>query len=331
MRPQADYVLARQKSLARESVPQAVKRSAMARVVVVGSINMDMVVATDTFPRLGETLFGTRFSTYPGGKGANQAVAAARLGAQVTMIGCVGTDAFGEQLKATLAREGIDIGHVSTGREATGIASITLSGGDNAIVVVPGANHELSPEDIDRASDAFAAADVVLAQLEVPYATVLHAARRARELGKPFFLNPAPAVALCDELIALTTLLTPNEHELATALQTPAGAWADVLARFPGRIAMTHGKDGAYYATPNANPTSADGALVHQPGFAVQALDTTGAGDTFNGALAAFWHLGMGEAVRRANAAGALSVTRAGAQGGMPTLAELEQFLNLQA
>ncbi|MCX5539110.1 ribokinase [Paraburkholderia sp. CNPSo 3076] len=296
----------------------------MARVVVVGSINMDMVVTTDTFPRLGETLFGTHFSTHPGGKGANQAVAAARLGAEVTMIGCVGADAFGGEMKATLAREGVDIAHVSTGREATGIASITLSGGDNAIIVVPGANHELSPEDIDRASAAIAQADVVLAQLEVPCATVLHAARRAREHGKPFFLNPAPAVDLSGELLELTTLLTPNEHELATALQTPEGAWAEVIARSPMRIAMTHGKDGAYYA-------DADGALVHQPGFTVEAVDTTGAGDTFNGALAAFWHLGIGEAVRRANAAGALSVTRAGAQGGMPSLAELEAFLNTQA
>ncbi|WP_425469696.1 ribokinase [Paraburkholderia unamae] len=296
----------------------------MARVVVVGSINMDMVVTTDTFPRLGETLFGTHFSTHPGGKGANQAVAAARLGAEVTMIGCVGADAFGSEMKATLAREGVDIAHVGTGREATGIASITLSGGDNAIIVVPGANHELSPEDIDRASAAIAQADVVLAQLEVPYATVLHAARRAREHGKPFFLNPAPAVELSGELLELTTLLTPNEHELATALQTPEGAWAEVIARSPVRIAMTHGKDGAYYA-------DADGALVHQRGFTVEAVDTTGAGDTFNGALAAFWHLGIGEAVRRANAAGALSVTRAGAQGGMPTLAELEAFLNTQA
>ncbi|PYE20415.1 ribokinase [Paraburkholderia silvatlantica] len=303
----------------------------MARVVVVGSINMDMVVATDTFPRLGETLFGTHFSTHPGGKGANQAVAAARLGAEVTMIGRVGADAFGAEMKATLAREGVDIAHVSTAREATGIASITLSGGDNAIIVVPGANHALSPEDIDRASAAIAQADVVLAQLEVPYATVLHAARRAREHGKPFFLNPAPAIELSGELLELTTLLTPNEHELATALQTPEGAWAEVIARAPvhgPRIAMTHGKDGAYYANPDAG---VNGALVHEPGFAVEAVDTTGAGDTFNGALAAFWHLGIGKAVRRANAAAALSVTRAGAQGGMPTLAELEAFLNAQA
>ncbi|MBN3766132.1 ribokinase [Burkholderia sp. Ac-20365] len=295
----------------------------MARVVVVGSINMDMVVVTNTFPRLGETLFGTGFSTHPGGKGANQAVAAARLGAQVTMIGRVGADAFGGEMKATLEREGIDVRHVTTASQATGIASITLTGGDNAIVVVPGANAELSPEDIDRAADAFAQADIILAQLEVPYATVLHAARRARELNKPFFLNPAPAVALDAELLDLVTLLTPNQHELATALQTSEDAWADELARRPGRIAMTRGKDGVCYA-------GSDGKLVHKPGFTVDAVDTTGAGDTFNGALAAFWSLGIDEAVRRANGAAALSVTRAGAQGGMPTLAELDKFLEAQ-
>ena len=296
----------------------------MARVVVVGSINMDMVVVTDTFPRLGETLFGTGFSTSPGGKGANQAVAAARLGAQVTMIGRVGADAFGEQMKATLAREGVDVSHVTTDRQATGIASITLTGGDNAIVVVPGANYALSPEDIDRAADAFDQADIVLAQLEVPYETVLHAARRAKERNKPFFLNPAPAVALSAELLDLVTLLTPNQHELATALQTAEAHWADELARRPGCIAMTAGQDGVYYADEHRK-------LVHAAGFTVSAVDTTGAGDTFNGALAAFWHLGIDAAVRRANAAAALSVTRAGAQGGMPTLAELDNFLEARA
>ncbi|WP_144147344.1 ribokinase [Paraburkholderia sp. BCC1884] len=292
----------------------------MARVVVVGSINMDMVVRTAAFPRPGETLFGKGFSTHPGGKGANQAVAAARLGAEVTMIGCVGDDAFGAQMKATLARDGVDTRWVSTGRGSTGIASITVSDSDNAIVIVPGANHELMPADVDRAQEAIRHADVVLAQLEVPLGTVLHAAKVARHFGKPFFLNPAPAVALTDELIDLTTLHTPNEHELATALQTGSADWRSTLASMPGRIAMTHGKEGAYY-------TNGAGELQHQPGFSVDAVDTTGAGDTFNGALAAFWHLGVAEAVWRANAAGALSVTRAGAQGGMPTLAELEQFL----
>src|SRR5262249_8172598 len=160
---------------------------------------------------------------------------------------------------------------------------ITLTGGDNAIVVVPGANYALSPEDIDRAADAFDQADIVLAQLEVPYETVLHAARCARDRNKPFFLNPAPAVALSPELLDLVTLLTPNQPELATALQTTEAHWADELARRPQGIAMTAGKDGVYYADEHRK-------LVHAAGCTVNAVDTTGAGDTFNGALAAFWH-----------------------------------------
>lgn len=296
----------------------------MARVVVVGSINMDLVVETEVFPRLGETLFGKHFATHPGGKGANQAVAAARLGADVALVGRVGADAFGQQMKQVLGHAGVDTRWVCTGRAATGIAVITLLAGDNAIVVVPGANHELSAADVDRAEDAFRAADVVLAQLETPLATVLHAARLARAHGKPFFLNPAPAAALSEELLDLVTLLTPNQHELGIALQTPPADWHAALCRMPGRIAMTHGKQGVYYST-------LDGKVAHQPGLSVAALDTTGAGDTFNGALAAFWHLGAAAAIGRANAAAALSVTRQGAQGGMPTLPELEEFLRAHA
>lgn len=296
----------------------------MARVLVVGSINMDLVVQTDTFPRLGETLFGNRFATYPGGKGANQAVAAARLGAQVTMIGRVGRDAFGAQLKTVLQQEGIDTRWISDSDVATGVAAITLSAGDNAIVVVPGANHALTPADLDAADAAFAQADVVLAQLEVPVATVEHAAELASKHGKPFFLNPAPATALPDSLLNLTTLLTPNEYELSVALNAPGADWKALLKCLPGRLVMTNGKHGAYY-------TAANGDVQHQAGFKVTAVDTTGAGDTFNGALAAFWHLGAAEAVRRANAAGALSVIKPGAQGGMPTLAELDAFLEEQS
>lgn len=292
----------------------------MSGVVVVGSINMDLAVTTEVFPRLGETLLGEHFATYPGGKGANQAVAAARLGADVTMIGRVGPDAFGEHMMEVLREAGVDTRWVATGRAATGVAVITLSGGDNAIVVVPGANHELSPADIDAAQDAIRAADVVLAQLETPLPTVLHAARLARRHGKPFFLNPAPACALSQDLLDLTTLLIPNQHELAMTFQAHGEDWRTTLRRLPGRIIMTHGKQGAYRTDPA-------GAVIHHPGFDVGAVDTTGAGDTFNGALAAFWPLGIDTAIRRANAAGALSVMRAGAQGGMPTLRQLEQFL----
>jgi len=293
----------------------------MSKVLVLGSINMDLAVETRTFPRLGETLFGTAFATHPGGKGANQAVAAARLGASVTMIGRVGSDAFGRELKAGLTAEGIATRWVSeTPSVSTGVASITLCDADNAIIVVSGANALLTPADLDAAETAFAETDVVLAQLEVPLATVERGAELAARHKKPFILNPAPARRLPDSLLARCALLTPNEYELATALGRPGARWQDLLARLPGRVVMTKGGEGAYF-------TDSDGTPQHQPGFRVTPVDTTGAGDTFVGALVAFWALGLSEAVRRGAAAGALSVTKPGAQGGMPTLAELNVFL----
>nr|WP_199068681.1 ribokinase [Chromobacterium sp. ASV5] len=296
----------------------------MTRVLVIGSINMDLVVRAERLPQLGETLMGQDFATFPGGKGANQAVAAARLGAEVTLLGCVGDDAFGRELRRHLDAEGVDTRLIRTVDAATGIAAITVSGGDNAILVAPGANHCLLPEHLDAAEAAFAAADAVLAQLEIPLATARRAAELAQRHGKPFLLNPAPAQALPAALLEQVSLLTPNQHELLAVLDQPDGDWRALIAARPGRVAMTHGKDGAFYA-------DADGALRHQPGFPVTAVDSTGAGDTFNGALAAFLPLGLAEAIRRANAAGALSVTRAGAQTGMPTLAELNAFLERHA
>jgi ribokinase len=294
----------------------------MTKVVVVGSINMDLVVHTQQFPRMGETLFGEQFARHPGGKGANQAVAAQRLGASVAMVGCVGNDEFGRTLTAGLAAEGIDTRWLKTSPDtATGVALITLCLGDNAIVVVPGANMQLSPSDISAAEAAFIDADVILAQLEIPLDTVMAAAQLAQKHGKPFFLNPAPAQALPAELLALCTLLTPNEFELLEALGQADADWKTILAKHAA--VMTKGSDGAWF--------NQGGALVHQPGFKVEQVDSTGAGDTFNGALATFWQMGIAEATRRASAAGALSVTRAGAQGGMPTLAELEQFLKKQS
>jgi len=297
----------------------------MTRVLVVGSINMDLVVEAGTFPRLGETLFGTTFAMYPGGKGANQAVSAARLGASVMMLGSVGSDAFGRELKAGLAHEGIETRWVSEAPEvSTGIAAITVCNSDNAIIVVPGANGRLSPSDLDSAEAAFAESDVVLAQLEVPIATVARAAELAALHGKPFVLNPAPAARLSESLLARCTLITPNEYELATAVGEPDAHWQYILSALPGRVVMTAGKEGAYF-------TDQTGALHQQPSFPVTPIDTTGAGDTFNGALVAFWSLGLAEAVRRACAAAALSVTKPGAQGGMPTLAELNAFMNASA
>ncbi|BCL76053.1 ribokinase [Jeongeupia sp. HS-3] len=293
----------------------------MTKVLVVGSINMDLVVGTAKFPRLGETLFGEHFATYPGGKGANQAVAAARLGAQVTMIGRVGDDAFGQQMLATLGAEGIDTRWIGiSATAATGIAAITVCDGDNAILVIPGANGELSPAHIAASEAAFADADVVLAQLEVPMAAIEAAAALAAKHGKPFILNPAPAASLPIKLIGQIALFTPNEYELAVAFEGKPADWKALLATLPGKVVMTKGRDGAWF-------TDAAGVLQHQPSYPVAAVDSTGAGDTFNGAIAAFWDLGLAAAARYACAAGALSVTRPGAQGGMPTRADVDAFL----
>jgi len=290
---------------------------------------MDLVVETATFPRLGETLFGTAFATHPGGKGANQAVAAARLGASVTMLGRVGNDAFGREMRAVLEAEGVAVGRVAdTPDTSTGIASITVCDADNAIIVVSGANARLGPADLDAAEAAFAETDVVLAQLEVPIATVERAAELAVRHDKPFVLNPAPATRLSEALLARCALITPNEYELTTSLGRPDARWQDLVVSLPGRVVMTKGKDGAYFSTAGSD---AAGELRHQPGFEVTPVDSTGAGDTFIGALVASWKLGLAEAVRRGCAAGALSVTKPGAQGGMPTLVELEAFLGARS
>ena len=293
----------------------------MNKVLVVGSINMDLVVETGHFPAPGETLLGQRFSTFAGGKGANQAVAARRLGAQVTLIGCVGDDAFGRQLLAQLDAEGIDTSHVRVAAEiGTGVAAITVSQAENAIVVVPGANHAVTPADLYAAEAAFVDADVVLCQLEIPLATVEAAAELAQHHGKAFVLNPAPAAVLPASLLERVTLLTPNEHELALLFACADEDWQQQLRAHPQRIVMTKGADGAWFADGN-------GQLQHQAAFRVHAVDTTGAGDTFNGALAAFWGDDLASSARLACAASALSVTRAGAQGGMPTREQLLEFL----
>lgn len=292
----------------------------MNKVLVVGSINMDLVVETGHFPAPGETLLGQRFSTFAGGKGANQAVAAQRLGAQVTLIGCVGDDSFGRELVDQLKAEGVATGHVRVVKETgTGVAAITVSQAENSIVVVPGANHALTPADLYAAESSFADADVVLCQLEIPLATVEAAAEIAQRHGKPFLLNPAPAIELSASLLERVALLTPNEHELALVLGG-ADDWRQQLRAHPQRIIMTRGADGAWFA-------DGHGTLAHQPAFRVTAVDTTGAGDTFNGALAAFWGDDLAKLAHLACAASALSVMRSGAQGGMPTRDALLAFI----
>lgn len=293
----------------------------MARVVVVGSINMDLVTLAPRFAGPGETLLGERFLTIPGGKGANQAVAAARLGAEVSLIGALGDDAFGQQLHNGLAREGIALDHVHRIDDCgSGTASITVAGGENEIIVVPAANARVTPAHVEAASAAIARADAVLVQMEIPLESVEATLRLGHRLGVPVILNPAPAQLLPAEWLKLARYVTPNQHELAILLGADAQQdFRALMRQAPSPLVLTRGGEGAWYRE--------DGEPVHQSGFPVDVVDTTGAGDTFNGALAVFLHEGLPQAVRKACAAAALSVTRLGAQGGMPTLDELNAWL----
>lgn len=299
----------------------------MRHIVVVGSLNMDLVTQAERFAAPGETILGQQFKTFMGGKGANQAVAATRLGARVSLIGAIGEDAFGTELAQGLVAEGVNIDGVAILPHAhTGIASITVAKADNHIIVVPGANHALTLAHIDAQAEVIQSADAVLCQLEIPLAIVQHTAELCHEAGVPFILNPAPAPAqaLPAELWPLIDYLTPNEHELRLMSQSPATAsLAARLSALPTTVIMTHGKEGAYYLDEHQQPRL-------QPSFTVDALDSTGAGDTFNAALAVYLHQGLPLAITKACAAGALAVTQLGAQAGMPTAAQLQHFINAQ-
>ncbi|WP_053371959.1 ribokinase [Paenibacillus sp. FJAT-27812] len=300
------------------------------KITVIGSMNIDMVTETEIMPNQGETIFGSVFSSFTGGKGANQAVACARLGAEVTMIGCVGEDHFGKQLLDALKAEGIDIVNVKTvPHNSTGIATITVCDNDNRIIVIPGANHNLYPEDIMSLKEIIAESDMVLLQQEIPFVTVQAAIKLANELSVPVILNPAPAIKLPRELLDQVYIMTPNEYELAILLgldEKQERTYEQLIELYPQRIVMTGGSKGAFYK-------SLDGEMKHEPGKKVEAVDTTGAGDTFNGALAVKLSEGstLAEAVKFAVAASALSVTKLGAQSGMPSRAEVVRFMEAQA
>jgi ribokinase len=300
------------------------------RIVVVGSSNTDMIIKMDQIPKPGETRLGGEFVTAAGGKGANQAVAAARAGGAVTMIARVGHDVFGEQAVAGLAENGIDVNHVQYDDSPSGVALIFVGeNGENSIGVASGANARLSPADVRKAKDAIVAADVVIMQLETPLETVQAAAGLAGEGGALIILNPAPAQPLPDELLKKVSILTPNETEteLLTGVEVvdeeSCGQAADILLRNGVEtVIITLGSRGAFVATSNAKH--------HVPGFHVKQVDTTAAGDTFNGALAVALAEGMSitDAVRFANAAGAIAVTRMGAQPSAPSREEIEGLLN---
>ncbi len=299
------------------------------RVVIVGSANTDMVVRASRLPKPGETVLGGDFSQAPGGKGANQAVAAARLGALVTFIACVGADALGDQAVQGYEAEGIDTRYVVRDPDApTGVALITVdeATGENCIVAAPGANGCLSVGLIERAAEVIREADVVVCQLESPLDTVLTALRLARDAGKTTILNPAPARLVSDELLSLVSILTPNETEAAflagDVQMTPEDAAANLRTRGVSAVVVTLGAQGLLWL-------GEDGP-GHMPAWpSIRAVDTTAAGDCFTGALAAALAEGRPweQALAFANAAAALSVTKAGAQPSLPSLFEVDQFL----
>jgi ribokinase len=305
-------------------------------IVVVGSINMDLVVRADRIPLPGETVHGSDFQMHPGGKGANQAVAAARLGYPVRMIGRLGSDAFGEKLRTQLVQGGVDIAMVRTCKGPSGIAVIAVArNGENAIVVTPGANALVSPADIDENIDAIREAGVVLAQLEIPFETVQRLGKLCARLNVPLILDPAPVRALPAELLKQVGWLTPNETEIGQCLpetETVVGrkGTSEILGALVSLVergvALKMGSRGACLA--------AKGEVRKQiDAFPVTAVDTTGAGDALNGAFAVGLMMGKSplDSARFAVAASAVSVTRAGAQPSMPNMPEVEQLLSQNA
>jgi ribokinase len=303
----------------------------MGRVFVAGSINMDVVATADRHPRIGETVAGNAVLYFPGGKGANQAVAAAKLGAPTTLIGRLGTDTFGDQLKAFLAAQGIDLSFVQeTAGAHTGTAIITTANADNTIVVIPGANALVNAADVE--APLLAKGDIAVSQFEIPLPAVSAFFKRARAAGATTILNPAPAIECDAEMLDLVDILILNESELGFLAKTELRD-TDDQARFIGAarslqtsrdkiICVTLGKRGALALV--------DGEPLIVPGRSVAAVDTTGAGDCFVGAVAA--QLAAGKSIRDtlayANSAASICVQRMGAAPSMPTAAEVEAAIS---
>ena len=288
----------------------------MKMITVIGSMNMDLVVDTSRVPENGETILGKEFYTFPGGKGANQAVAAARLGGNVHMIACVGNDSFGSELTRNLFDEGINTANVSRSKDkSTGIANIILSENDNRIIVVPGANNDLTPSRIEGLRDVIQKSDVVVMQLEILPETVKAVLSICEELNVPVVMDPAPAGFFDADMISGVRYLTPNQYECEQLFGVKLD---EALEMYPNQLIVTLGKDGVRYFDGKKH--------IHIEAIRTNAVDTTGAGDTFTGALAyAISHqYALYDAVKFANAASSLSVEKLGAQTGMPTKAEVD-------
>jgi ribokinase len=298
----------------------------MADIVVVGSLNMDLVVQVERMPAPGETLRGGDLQTIPGGKGANQAAAAQRLGCEVAMVGRVGADAFGPQLKNNLQDQGVDVTHVQIDDQAaSGTALILVErNGENSIVISPGANGQLGTQDVARSRDLIEAARILLLQFEIPLQAVSAAIRVARQRGVRIILNPAPAQQVLPELLAKVDILAPNESELhiltgmkTDSLQAVEQAACKLLDMGVPAVVVTLGAQGALLATSDK--------VRHVPGIRVEVVDTTAAGDAFIAGLATalLQDYDLEQAVQYANCAGALATTKFGAQPSLPNAVEV--------
>ncbi|SHK37045.1 ribokinase [Paramaledivibacter caminithermalis] len=287
------------------------------KIVVVGSINADLVAVSSKRPGPGETVLGEDFFMVPGGKGANQAVAISRLGAKVDMVGCIGNDANGQFLYDSLKKEGVVLDNIIRIPDvSTGTAVINLAQGENSIVVIPGTNSMLTPKLIKSMENVFMDAAIVLLQLEIPIETVEYVAKLCFERKIPVILNPAPAMKLSKELIDNASYITPNEHEYKIVFDTDEDI-EELLKRYPNKLLITQGDKGVVFNDGNN--------VIRVDSINVKVVDTTGAGDTFNGALA--YALAndyeLEQAILFANVAAGISVTKLGAQTGMPSLNEV--------
>lgn len=301
-------------------------------IVVVGSVNTDLVALTPRIPAVGETVIGDDFQIHPGGKGANQAVAVARLGYPVRLIGRLGNDAFGTQLRAHLESAGVDIASVSTSEGTSGVAVIVVSSeGDNSIVVMPGANSKVTPQDLESNLEVIRQAGIVLAQLEIPIETVEYLALICEREDVPLILDPAPARELPPSIFKRITWFTPNQVEAAFYAGSdeskaneanPEEMARTILAKGCRGTVLKMGSQGVYLS-------SRAGVGKRVPAFAVRAVDTTAAGDAFNGGFATGLMLGKSplESATFAAAVAGISVTRTGAQPSMPSMAEVEEFM----
>ena len=300
----------------------------MKKICVIGSLNMDLVVNVDEMPKKGQTLIGSSFKEVPGGKGANQAVAIARLGGDINMIGKVGNDSFGKTLIEQLKNDNVDTEYVQIENCASGVAMITVDkNAENSIVVAPGANFKVLEEDIDKCIDGIKKSDIVVLQLETPLNTIKYALEKSKELGKYTILNPAPAVKLGDEIIRNVDLLTPNETELEILSGVKIETEDDIkkaahvmIEKGVKELIVTLGSKGSLYINKET--------MNFKKSYKVEAIDTTAAGDSYTGALAVAFskNESIEEAMDFASKVGALSVMKEGAQTSLPTLEDVLNF-----